>query len=128
MPDLIDLLSAYDQCTPVADAGLLTQVELFACNETDQQAKRLFLDGDLRRPGSVLTLGQNTRASLSFKTREMDKAALVRVLKSRRSHRLQRQTAAQDRNKSLRPGLGATARLRDTNWECRSAVRSLQAP
>lgn len=82
MPDLIDLLSVYYQCTPLADAGLLTQIERFACNETYQQAKRLFLEGDLRRPGSELTLEQNTQAYLSFKAWETENGDLIRLLKS----------------------------------------------
>lgn len=82
MPELIELLSVYYQCTPLAEAGLLTQTERFACNETYQQAKRLFLDGTLRLPGSVLTLDQNTQAYLAFKEWEVDNAALVRTLKA----------------------------------------------
>lgn len=82
MPDLIDLLTVYYQCTPLAEAGLLTQVERFACNETYQQAKRLFLDGSLQLPGSVLTHAQNTEAYLAFKAWEVENDALVRVLKA----------------------------------------------
>lgn len=82
MPDLIELLSVYYQCTPLAEAGLLTQTERFACNETYQQAKRLFLDGDLRLPGSILTHEQNTQAYLSFKDWEIRNAGLVQLLKT----------------------------------------------
>lgn len=82
MTDLFELLTAYYQCSPLADAGLLTQTERFACNETYQQAKRLFLEGDLRLPGSFLTPEQNTQAFLRFKDWETQNAELVRALKS----------------------------------------------
>ena len=82
MTDLIDLLTVYYQCSPLAESGLLTQTERFACNETYQQAKRLFLEGDLRLPGSFLTPEQNTRAFLLFKDWEAQNAELVRSLKT----------------------------------------------
>ena len=82
MTDLMDLLTVYYQCAPLADAGLLTQTERFACNETYQQAKRLFLEGDLRLPGSVLTLEQNTLAFLRFKEWEAANPDVIRVLRA----------------------------------------------
>jgi len=82
MEDLLNLLSVYYQCTALAELHQLTQVERFACNETYQQAKRLFLDGDLARPGSILTHEQNTRAYLLFKSWEVENAALVKTLRS----------------------------------------------
>ena len=82
MSDLLDLLRVYYQCTPLAEAGLLTQVERLACNETYQQAKRLFLDGDLRLPGSHLTPEQNTNAYLAFKMWEAENVDLIRKLKA----------------------------------------------
>lgn len=84
MPEIVALLAIYYTCAAQAAEGLLTQQERFACNETYQQAKRLFLDDEaLRRPGSVLTPEQNTRAFLRFKTWERENAALVAELKAR---------------------------------------------
>lgn len=88
MPEIIALLTIYYHCGALAAEGLLTQTERFACNETYQQAKRLFLEDEvLRRPGSVLTPEQNTRAFLRFKTWEQANAALVAELKSRHNTR-----------------------------------------
>lgn len=85
MPEIVTLLSVYYICAAQAAEGLLTQRERFACNETYQQAKRLFLEDEaLRRPGSVLTPQQNTRAFLRFKTWERENPALVAELKGRR--------------------------------------------
>ena len=83
MEDFTTLLTVYYQCTAMAEAHVLTQVERFACNETYQQVKRLFLDGDLSRPGSFLTHEQNTQAYLLFKSWEIENASLVETLKSR---------------------------------------------
>lgn len=84
MTELITLLSVYYLCAADAAEGTLTQKERFACNETYQQAKRLFLDdAALRQPGSLLTPEQNTRAFLRFKAWEQENAELVASLKER---------------------------------------------
>jgi hypothetical protein len=82
MSDLLTLLSVYYECVSLAHDGLLTQTERFACNETYQQAKRLFLDGHLRLPQSILTPEQNTLAYARFKAWEVENAELVRLLKA----------------------------------------------
>lgn len=82
MEDLLTLLNVYYQCTALAEAHQLTQIERFACNETYQQAKRLFLEGPLQQPGSVLTQEQNTLAYLRFKEWEVENAQLVARLRS----------------------------------------------
>ena len=82
MQELLALLDVYYQCTALAEAHQLTQLERFACNETYQQAKRLFLEGDLAHPGSVLTREENTRAFLAFKEWEADNADLVASMRS----------------------------------------------
>ena len=82
MEDLLPMLSVYYQCTAMAEAHVLTQIERFACNETYQQVKRLFLDGDLAQPGSVLTRAQNTEAYLLFKSWEVENVGLVEQLKA----------------------------------------------
>ncbi|MEJ8560307.1 hypothetical protein QTO30_03000 [Yoonia sp. GPGPB17] len=82
MDQLLQLLSVYYECTALAEAHQLTQIERFACNETYQQAKRLFLEGALARPGSILTKEQNTEAYLLFKAWEVENAALVAALRS----------------------------------------------
>ena len=82
MTELLNLLEVYYQCTALAEAHQLTQLERFACNETYQQVKRLFLEGDLARPGSVLTQEENTRAYLAFKDWEIENAALVERMRT----------------------------------------------
>ncbi len=82
MNDLMSLLEVYYHCTGLAELHQLTQIERFACNETYQQAKRLFLDGDLAKPGSILTREENTRAFLAFKQWESENAALVARLRA----------------------------------------------
>ena len=82
MEDFVALITIYYECSALAEAHVLTQTERFACNETYQQAKRLFLDGPLAEPGSILTREQNTQAFLLFKAWEADNAALVAQLKS----------------------------------------------
>lgn len=82
MEDLLTLLEVYYQCTALAESHQLTQIERFACNETYQQAKRLFLDGPLQHPGSVLTQEQNTLAYLRFKDWEAENADLIALLRS----------------------------------------------
>lgn len=82
MDDFLSLISVYYQCTALAEAHVLTQIERFACNETYQQAKRLLLDGDLAQPGSILTREQNTEAFLRFKSWEVENANLVARLKT----------------------------------------------
>jgi hypothetical protein len=82
MDDLLTLLSVYYHCTALAEAHQLDQTHRFPCNETYQQAKRLFLEGPLAQPGSTLTQEQNTRAYLLFKSWEAENADLVRALKS----------------------------------------------
>ena len=81
MVELVLLLSVYYKCTALAAEGLLTQTQRFACNETYQQAKRQFLEGDLSAPGSVLTPEQNTLAYLRFKSWEAENADIVAALK-----------------------------------------------
>lgn len=82
MPELLTLLEVYYQCTALAEAHQLSQIERFACNETYQQAKRLFLEGPLRQPGSVLTQEQNTLAYLRFKEWEIHNADVVALFRS----------------------------------------------
>jgi len=82
MEDLLTLLDVYYQCTALAEAHQLSQIERFACNETYQQAKRLFLDGPLQHPGSILTPEQNMQAYLRFKSWEVENADLVAQLRS----------------------------------------------
>ncbi len=83
MDPLLELLRVYYECTALAEAHVLTQTQRFACNETYQQAKRLFLDGDLAHPGSILTKEQNTQAYLLFKSWEAENASLVAQLRAR---------------------------------------------
>lgn len=82
MDDFLSLITVYYECSALAEAHVLTQVERFACNETYQQAKRLFLDGPQSLPGSALTRDENTRAFLLFKEWEAANADLVAQLKS----------------------------------------------
>ncbi|WP_143515378.1 hypothetical protein [Pseudooctadecabacter jejudonensis] len=82
MDDFLALITVYYECSALAEAHVLSQVERFACNETYQQAKRLLLDGPLSEPGSILTRDQNTQAFLAFKEWEAANAALVAQLKS----------------------------------------------
>ena len=69
-------VSAYYHCTALAEAHVLTQTERFACNETYQQVKRLFLGADLTQQ---LTPTQNTQAYILFKNWEVENAGLIRL-------------------------------------------------
>lgn len=82
MPELVLLLTVYYKCAALAAEGLLTQTQRFACNETYQQAKRQFLEGELSEPGSFLTPEQNTQAYLRFKAWEAENADIVAALKA----------------------------------------------
>lgn len=76
------LLALYYKCTALAEDGLLTQSERFACNATYQQAKRMFLEEPLHDPSVVLTTEQNTLAYLRFKDWEAENPEVVRDLKA----------------------------------------------
>ncbi|WP_298292479.1 hypothetical protein [uncultured Litoreibacter sp.] len=82
MPELVTLLTIYYACAADAAVGVLTQPQRFACNETYQQAKRLFADEPhLRHPGSVLTPEQNTVAYLRLRAWEAENASWVREVR-----------------------------------------------
>ena len=81
MVELEALLTIYYKCTALAEAGLLTQPERFACNHTYQEAKRVFVEDELRHPDAPLSAAQNTRAYLRFKDWEVENADLVQALR-----------------------------------------------
>ena len=85
MIEIVALLTVYYQCTALAEEGLLTQTERFACNSTYQQIKREFVQ-DIADPSDsdyVLRSQQNVLAFQRFKTWEAENADLVRELKQR---------------------------------------------
>ncbi len=77
MPELIALLAIYYQCAALAEDGLLTQQERFACNDTYQQAKRLFLEDDLQNHDAKLDADQNRIAYLRLKQWEAENSDLI---------------------------------------------------
>lgn len=83
MMELMTLLTFYYGCATLAEDGLLTQEERFACNGSYQQIKRLFLEDDLPDPlAKTLTREQNTLGYLRFKAWEQENPELVADLKS----------------------------------------------
>ena len=78
MTELLTLLTIYYGCAHEAALGTLTQVQRFACNETYQQAKRVFVVDELPHPQAALTPDQNTRAYLALRAWEAENAAWVR--------------------------------------------------
>ncbi|MCY4335937.1 MAG: hypothetical protein OXC60_14865 [Litoreibacter sp.] len=83
MMELLTLLAIYYQCGEEAIHGRLTQAQRFACNESYQQAKALFLDEAARAPGARITPAQNAQAYLRFKMWERENAEIVQSLKQR---------------------------------------------
>lgn len=77
MPELIALLALYYQCAALAEDGLLTQQERFACNATYQEAKRLFLEDDLPENSAKLNAEQNRTAYLRLKEWEAENRDLI---------------------------------------------------
>ena len=77
MDELWIYVSAYYQCTALAEAHVLTQTERFACNETYQQVKRLIIGAEVTQP---LTREQNVQAYLLFKDWEIENAGLIKLL------------------------------------------------
>jgi len=80
MEDLLNFITVYYQCSALAETYELSQPQRFACNETYQIIKRLFLDAELKQ---VLTHEQNTEGYLLFKSWEAENPALVQSLQSR---------------------------------------------
>ena len=80
--DPATLLAAYYACVALANEGALSQAQRFACNDTYQSAKRMFLPEDAS-PGAILTPGQNVRAYLRFKRWETENPDIVRALQPR---------------------------------------------
>jgi len=77
MDELWTYVSAYYQCTALAEAHVLTQTERFSCNETYQQVKRLIIGAEVTQP---LTREQNVQAYLLFKDWEIENAGLIKLL------------------------------------------------
>lgn len=82
MAEIVALLSIYYSCASLAEHGLLTQEERFACNATYQEAKVLFLAEDAPALGTTLSPEQNTLAFRRFKAWEAANEDLVRQLKA----------------------------------------------
>lgn len=80
MAELVAILAIYYKCTALANDGLLSQPERFACNHTYQEAKRRFMKDELHHPNAALTAEQNARAYQRFKAWETENAELVREL------------------------------------------------
>ena len=76
------LLAIYYHCSVLAEDGLLSQPERFACNDTYQEIKRRFLDEELS-PGQMFSPQQNRVAYLRFKLWEADNADVVMTLKGK---------------------------------------------
>ncbi|MEP3847421.1 MAG: hypothetical protein ABJM43_18910 [Paracoccaceae bacterium] len=83
MIEIVALVTVYYQCTALAEEGLLTQSERFACNSTYQQIKREFVQDIVDPTDYVLKSEQNVLAFQRFKTWEAENADLVRELKRR---------------------------------------------
>lgn len=78
MEELLSYLTVYYECTAMAEAAELSQSGRFACNETYQQIKRLFLGADKTQ---ILTHEQNVEAFRLFKAWEADNPILRQELK-----------------------------------------------
>ena len=83
MIEIVALLTVYYQCAALAEDGLLTQTERFACNDTYQQIKREFVKDTAAPTDYVLRSKQNVLAFQRFKSWEAENADLVRELKQR---------------------------------------------
>jgi hypothetical protein len=83
MMELVTLLAVYYTCAEEAAHGRLTQTQRFACNETYQQAKNIFLDAEYRIPGTYIPPAANVAAYRRFKAWEAENADLVADLKGR---------------------------------------------
>ena len=81
MIEIVTLLTVYYRCAALAEEGLLTQGERFACNDTYQQIKREFVQETADPSDHVLRSQQNILAFRRFKSWEAENADLVRKLK-----------------------------------------------
>ena len=80
MEELWNHLVTYYHCSTLAETWQLTQPERFACNDTYQQIKRLFVGAELDQR---LTAQQNLEAYQLFKSWESENASLVEYLRLR---------------------------------------------
>ena len=83
MIELVTLLTFYYNCAALAEDGLLTQGERFACNSTYQQIKSTFVEDTADPTDHALRSQQNVLAYQRFKSWEAANADLVRELKQR---------------------------------------------
>lgn len=83
MIELVTLLTFYYKCAALAEEGLLTQGERFACNSTYQEIKSAFVEETVPPSDPVLRSKQNVLAYQRFKSWEAENADLVRELKQR---------------------------------------------
>lgn len=80
MDEVHNFLAIYYHCTALAEAHVLSQADRYACNETYQQVKRLFIGVDLTQ---ALTIEQNAKAYDLFKSWEAAHPEIVQALKTR---------------------------------------------
>lgn len=78
MEDILSFMSIYYKCSALAENWELTQPERFACNETYQIIKRLFVDAEVRQ---LLTPEQNAEGYRLFKSWEAANPDVVQSLK-----------------------------------------------
>lgn len=83
MIEFLTLLTFYYKCAALAEEGLLTQEERFACNSTYQQIKGAFVEQTAGPSDYALRSEQNVLAFKRFKSWEAENADLVRELKQR---------------------------------------------
>lgn len=83
MIEFLALLTFYYQCAALAEEGLLTQEERFACNSAYQEIKGSFIEETADPSDHTLRSRQNVLAYQRFKTWETQNADLVRQLKQR---------------------------------------------